>query len=228
VNSPLFSADDLREMEARSVDRLVAAIEAGERDRAVELARRMFNEFEAMHDLYRDWTAATLSAVGRRFGDAALEDVMHESVKAWWGPISKKLGDVAQPLAKRIRMFVAGLRGHLQPMTIEEDDEKVVICMRPCGSGGRLILEGKYEGPDAFFTVAEAQQMTYGRENFPVYCAHEPAMEAVDIDANGAPFMVVEPAAQLGREHCRFIIYKDRDRVPERYYERVGRKKPGA
>jgi hypothetical protein len=27
------------------------------------------------------------------------------------------------------------MRGHLQPMKIEEDDEKVSITMLPCGSG---------------------------------------------------------------------------------------------
>ena len=34
------------------------------------------------------------------------------------------------------------------------------------------------------------------------------------------------PAAQLGKEHCNFIIYKNPDDVPERYYKRVGREKP--
>ncbi len=228
MQTPLFSNDDLREMEKRTVDRLVAAIEAGEREQAVSIARRMYNEFLAMHDLYRDWSTATLSAVGRRFGDEALDAVMHEGVEAWWGPFSKKLGDRSEPLAKRIRMFVAGLRGHLQPLSIEEDDEKVVIRMRPCGSGGRLVLENKYEGPDAFLKIAEPQRMTYGRADFPVYCAHEPAMEAVDIDANGAPFVVVEPAAELGCGDCQFLIYKDPTRVPERYYRRVGRQKPDA
>lgn len=222
----LFREDDLREMEKRSIDRVTEAIDAGDPQRAKELTQRMWNEFVAMHDLYRDWTAAILSAAGRRLDNDGLEEIMTESVRAWWGPVSAKLGDLDEPLAKRIRMFVAGLHGHLQPMDIEEDDEKVVIRMLPCGSGGRLVREGKYEGDDAFLTLEGPHFLTYGREDFPVYCAHEPSMEAIEIDERGRPFVVVEPAKDLKRDHCRFIIYKDPNDVPEKYYERLGKEKP--
>ena len=50
--------------------------------------------------------------------------------------------------------------------------------------------------------------------------------ERQDIAAHGAPFVVVEPAHELGKEHCNFIIYKDRSKVPAKYYERLGLKKP--
>ena len=110
----------------------------------------MYNEFRSMHDLYRDWTTATLSFIGRRFGDEVLEEAMTEGVKAWWLPNLEKFPQGPEALRQRIKMLVAGLHGHLQPLHIEEDDEKVVIQMQPCGSGGRLILEGKYEGPLRF------------------------------------------------------------------------------
>jgi hypothetical protein len=227
VSENLFSNEELRMMEKRSLDRLLEALDAGDVDEARSVAKRMYNEFEAMHDLYRDWIAATLSTIGRRHGDEELEVVMGEGVRAWWAPFSEALGrGDRNNLAKRVRMFVAGLRGHLQPMHIEEDDEKIVIQMHPCGSGGRLVLEGKYEGPDALLQIEGAQTLTYGRESFPVYCAHEPPMEQVSIDDNGAPFVIVEPAHEIGREHCSFLIYKDPKNIPKRYYERVGRTKP--
>ena len=140
----ILSNDEIAEMEKLTVDRLVESIDRGDREGAKKLARRMYNEFLSMHDLYRNWTAATLSFVGRRFGDKALEEAMDEGVKAWWGP---SLDKMPQDVRARVKMFAAGLRGHLQPMHIEEDDEKVVIQMRPCGSGGRLVLEGKVRGP---------------------------------------------------------------------------------
>src|SRR5271156_4965115 len=219
----ILSNDEIAEMEKLTVDRLVETIDRGDREGAKKLARRMYNEFLSMHDLYRNWTAAPLSFVGRRFGDKALEEAMDEGVKAWWGP---SLDKMPQDVRARVKMFAAGLRGHLQPLHIEEDDEKVVIQMQPCGSGGRLVLEGKDQGPDALLTVKGKQFLTYGRDSFPVYCAHEPAMERQDIEAHGAPFVVVEPAHELGKEHCNFIIYKDRSKVPAKYYERLGLKKP--
>ncbi len=224
----ILNPDEIAEMEKLTVDRVVEAIDSGDRETAKKLARRMYNEFLSMHDLYRDWTVATLSFVGRRFGDQALEEAMEAGVKAWWLPNLDKMPAEATALRARVKMFVAGLRAHLQPLNIVEDDEKIVIQMRPCGSGGRLVLEGKYEGPNPMLTVKGPQFLTYGRDSFPVYCAHEPVMERQDIAAHGAPFVVVEPAHELGRQHCNFIIYKDRSKVPAKYYERVGMKKPAS
>ena len=51
-------------------------------------------------------------------------------------------------------------------------------------------------------------------------------MELVDIERNGAPFVVVEPAAAIGKEPCSFVIYKDPSKIPARYWERLGKSKP--
>ena len=221
-----FSDEELREMGKRTVDRLTEAIDAGDGEKAKKIAKRMYNEFLGMHDLYRNWITATLSEVARRYGDEALDDVMVEGVRAWWKPIVESLPKDPESMPARIKMFAAGLQGHLQPLEVSEDDEKVEIKMCPCGSGGRLIMEGKYEGEDAFHTIEKPQPLTYGRPDYPVYCAHEYAMERVDIEENGRPFVVVEPAARLGRDYCSLIVYKDPDKIPARYYERIGMKKP--
>ncbi|MEQ8492800.1 MAG: hypothetical protein RLW42_01145 [Gammaproteobacteria bacterium] len=226
MSERFFSDDELREMGKRTVDRLTEAIDAGDGEQAKKIARRMYNEFLGMLDLYRNWITATLSEVARRYGDAALDDVMVEGVRAWWKPIVASLPNDPESMPARIKMFAAGLQGHLQPLEITEDDDKVEIKMCPCGSGGRLIQEGKYEGEEAFHTIADPQPLTYGRPDYPVYCAHEYAMERVDIEENGRPFVVVEPAAKLGRDYCSLIVYKDPDKIPDKYYERIGLKKP--
>lgn len=228
MSERLFSEMEIAEMEKRTIDRLLEVIEAGDKARAKQIARRMYNEFLSMHDIYRDGSTAMLSFIGRRFGDEVLEEAMIEWIKAWWLPTLEKYPKGPETLRQRVKMFVAGLRGHLQPLHIEEDDEKVIIQMLPCGSGGRLILEGKYEGPDAFLNLNKPQRLTYGRPSFPVYCAHESAMELLDIEKHGFLFVIVEPAKELGKEPCSFIIYKDPSKVPERYYDRLGLKKPSA
>lgn len=221
-----FSDEELREMERRTVDRLTDAIDAGDAEKAKKIAKRMYNEFLAMHDLYRNWITGTLSEVGRRYGDEALDDIMVEGVRAWWKPIVESLPDGPDALPAKVKMFAAGLHGHLQPLEITEDDEKIEIKLCPCGSGGRLIQEGKYEGPDAFMKIGKPQPLTYGRPDYPVYCAHEYAMEKVDIEQNGTPFCVVEPAERLGEDYCRMVVYKDPKNIPAKYYERIGLKKP--
>ena len=221
-----FDDEELRSMERRTVDRLTDAIDGGDPEKAKKIARRMYNEFLGMHDLYRNWITATLSLVAERYGDEALDDIMVEGVRAWWDPIMENLPHEPEALPQKIKMFAAGLHGHLQPLEISEDDEKVEIKMCPCGSGGRLIQEGKYEGEKAFHTIRDGQPLTYGKPDYPVYCAHEYAMEKIDIENRGHPFVVVEPAARLGRDHCSLIVYKDHKKIPAKYYERIGLKKP--
>jgi len=221
-----FSDAELREMEKLTLDRLTDAIDAGDAEKAKKIAKRMYNEFLAMHDLYRNWVTSTLSEIARRHGDEELEEIMNEGVRAWWMPALNAMPKGQDQLKGKIKMFAAGLQGHLQPLEIKEDDDKVEIKMKPCGSGGRLVQEGKYEGPNAFHTIAKAQPLTYGRPDYPVYCAHEYSMEKIDIEANGKPFVVVEPAEKLGRDYCSMIIYKDPDKIPAKYYERLGLKKP--
>ena len=228
MGNRLFTEMELAEMEKRTLDRLLEVIEAGDKGKAKQLAQRMYNEFLSMHDIYRDGVTAILSFIGRKFGDTALTEALMEWTKNWWVPTLEKYPKGPEATRQRIKMFAAGLRGHLQPLKIEEDDEKVIIQMLPCGSGGRLVLEGKYEGPHAFLTLNKYQELTYGRSSFPVYCAHEACMEHLAIEIYGYPFVVIEPAKELGKEPCSFIIYKDPNKIPEKYYERLALKKPVA
>jgi hypothetical protein len=223
-----FTDDELAEMGKRTLDRLTDAVDAGDPEQAKKIAKRMYNEFLSMHDLYRNWITATLSEVGQRYGDQALDEIMVEGVRAWWQPNVEKMpkGTDRDSVRAKIKMFAAGLQGHLQPLEIIEDDEKFEIKMKPCGSGGRLIAEGLYEGDNAFLKIKDGQPLTYGRPDYPVYCAHEYAMEKINIEQTGAPFVVVEPAAKLGRDYCSLLVYKDPKEVPLKYYERIGLKKP--
>ena len=51
----ILSKDEIAEMEKLTVDRVIEAIDAGDSEGAKKLARRMYNEFLSMHDLYRNW-----------------------------------------------------------------------------------------------------------------------------------------------------------------------------
>lgn len=220
-----FDSDEIKEMEKRTVDKIIAAIDSGDREKAKKLTQRMYNEFLSMHDLYRNWVTSLLTEIGTRYGDQDLELIMNESCKSWWRPIRQKIKQSSRDLKTQIKMFVSGLHGHLQPLEIIEDSEKVTIKLKPCGSGGRLVQEGKYEGKKPFLKIKKGQKITYGRTDFPVYCAHEAAMENVDFEDEGKPFVVVEPAQKIGKEYCSFICYKKVSFIPEKYYKRLGYKK---
>ena len=54
----VFTPEELEVTGQRTLDLLQDAIDAGDKESAGKLAQRMYSEFSAMHDLYRDWRRA--------------------------------------------------------------------------------------------------------------------------------------------------------------------------
>ena len=67
----LFSDQDLKEMGTQTVELVERAIDNGDYEEAKRLARRMYREFSAMHDVYVNWVTAILTFVYNRYGDEA-------------------------------------------------------------------------------------------------------------------------------------------------------------
>jgi len=210
----IFSRDELSEMGKRGVDCITEAIEAGDLDRAKYFAERMHRESLAMHDALIDWITSILSYVGRRFGDAVLYEAHREGCKAWVAPLTEAFK--AADFRHRAVILTKILRGHMMPLRIEEDDEKLTFVMEPCGSGGRQIQNGKYQSPHGFLRIKSAQPLTLGREDFPVYCAHHHFEELIPRELVGYPLFVTEPAERLGQGACRIFLYKNPSKAPER------------
>ena len=221
----VFTETELKEMGIRTRDLIDQAIDAGELEKAKRLNQRMYIEWLAMHDFFRDWITGTLSHVFDRYGDEALSEALKEGLSARF----KEMVEAYEKadFRQKVKMFAMGLRGHLQPIEFTEDDEKVCLTMHPCGSGERLIQEGGYGPPKNFSTVKEPQFMTYNRPNCPVYCAHEPILEILPMEWVGHPLWVVFPPDDKWGG-CRFCIYKDPEAIPEEVYSRVGKEKPKA
>ena len=224
----LFTDEELEGMGRRSLDRLQDLIRAGDTETALRQAGRMHNESLAMHDMLRDWVTILLSEIYGREGTTGLDDAMAASIDGTWLPTVRLLhgkGNDLQAWRAKVKMYVAGLRGHQQPLKVEEDEEKVIIHLCPCGSGGRQVLDGRYRDGE-FATVREASALTWGRSQLPVYCTDDAMMEKRDIEVNGYPFVVIDAADPPGSAPCRMLIYKNPADIPSRYYTRLGLEKP--
>ena len=219
----VFTETELKEMGVRTRDLIDQAIDQGELEKARGLNHRMYSEWLAMHDFYRDWITGTLSYVLEQYGDEALHDALVRGLS----PRFKQMVEAYEKadFQQKVKMFAMGLRGHLQPIKFEEDDEKVCLTMQPCGSGERLIQEGAYGPPKNYSIVKRPQVMTYGRPDCPAYCTHEPILETLPMEWVGHPVWVCYPPENKWGG-CRFCIYKDPKAIPEEVYTRVGKKKP--
>jgi hypothetical protein len=203
----LFTDEELKTLGQRTLDLLNDALDRGETAEAKKLARRTYSEFLGMHDLYRDWVTQLLTFIGERYGDDVLADALQETVGGYTRRLAKHYA--GKDTRSKIAILLAGFRGHLQPFEIEEDDKKLTITPKPCGSGGRLIQDGGYQAPCNFLKIKKPQPMTFNRPEFPVYCAHCHFQNITPIADGGDSLFLTEPSAEPGDLPCRIYIYKN-------------------
>ena len=219
----LFTREELDWMAKPTREKAKEAMDSGDLEKAKEFCDIMYKEHLWIHDGYRNWIAALITYIGRKFGDETLEDALRETCAFWQKPLYEKTheGDLKRQIQLMARMW----HSHAFPFSLDEDDEKFILTNMPCGSGGRLINDGFYDEPHDFMKIEKAQPLTYGRENFPGYCAHcAVAEEMLPIEWGGYPTAVTLPPEKPG-DPCVHYIYKDPDNIPEKYYSRLGKRK---
>jgi hypothetical protein len=224
-NKRVFTDQELKDMGTRTLDLVFEAIDSGDKQKAKDLAARMYREFNYLHDGYMFWVSGLLTHIYKKHGIEAVEEAEREAhaieARAVFKPLEKT------DLRSRVEHLASGLRGHLQPITIIEDDEKISLSMKPCGSGERIIQKNGYSPEIGLARVEGPHPLTWGKKDFPVYCLHCPLFEALEFEANGnfgAVHIVSEPMYQGA---CQFVFYKNAADIPEEFYTRIGKKKPG-
>jgi len=218
----LFTDEELREMERRTLDVVQEAIEQGDKQRAKDLVQRMYKEFNHLHDGYMFWATGLLTYIYQNYGIESVEKAERFAHTIEGKTVFKPPEET--DVRSLVTHLASSLRGHLQPLTIEEDDEKIVLTMKPCGSGERIIELGGYEAGLA--KVEEPHRITWGIKDFPIYCVHCPIMETLAFEATGdlQPVHLVNETKKHG--FCHFAYYKDPANIPEEYYRRLGKEKP--
>ena len=223
-----FSEEELAEMVRPTMDRAIEAIDRGDAEQAKTQCESMKHESQFMHDLLVDGMAGLISFVKERLGDEGVKDAWEWSLERSW---RKPVETIAQLDRKEMaHRLAATWRAHstsgVGPVPgafeIEEDSEKLVFRMNPCGSGQRLWRMGRYrEG--GWGLTDEAHDWSYGREGFPLYCTHCAFMnETLSIRWIGYPVYPSDPPGDFDRDPCTWYWYKDPADIPERHFERYG------
>jgi hypothetical protein len=221
--SRIWSDEQLAEMAKRTIDKAFDAVDAGDAEKAKEMIQLMYDQFVHLHDGAMVWIAGLLTWIYERHGTEGVAEAEREAH-------AKEAKLVFFPPERNDFQFLvekmsAELQGHVhQCMTLEEDDEKVVLTNTPCGSGGRLIRMGGYEPEVGLARIKEPSDVTFGTPDFPIYCLHCPIFNQNAIDDTGDFLFINNPPGD--GTCCKFLFYKDKKDIPEEYYHRIGRAKP--
>ena len=235
----VFSQAELDEFSKDFMGLAMEALERGDIEKAKEWIRRSDQTKDVIHDLYLHWTTALISYIYDNHGEddavRAVRDTACYGQSGWALPFTNEKKRLLQEkgLKGYIEFIVDVWRQHsMYPGTVfEEDDEKITLTMKQCGSGGRLINMGAYEGPFAYRRLKKAGPHTWGEENLPVYCSHcSWAHEIAPLmyGGEGAQLWVhASPFPKKPGDPCVYYFYKDPKKIPDKYYERIGMTRDG-
>jgi len=213
-----------REEQAAIADRISDAVRAGDDETARALLRQRDDQHQIIHDQFIGMKAGFYSYVGGVFGKRRLEELLRHT-----GERQKQGFErwEEMPAEDFVRASAHLLKTHMGRVSVQEDEEKFTIIQDPCGSGGRLMREGGYDGTDALLRIAEAQPMTFGKPDFPSYCAHCAMWNNIQCSEwFGHPQWCIDHPATPS-DPCRIHIYKDARRIPEHYRRQVGKSEHG-
>ncbi|MEY2567488.1 MAG: hypothetical protein QOE35_2017 [Actinomycetota bacterium] len=201
-----------------------AALAAGDAERAAALIDVGVRRWRSLQDYSINWITSLLSFIGRELGEDAVEAALRTFGEAFVRPRRGEGWDDL-PAEARAKAVARAMVANFGTCEVDEDDEKIVLSFR-CGTGGRLIDEGRYDGDDGFLVLREPGGRTFMRDELPVYCAHcsvNNEMQAVEW--GGAPVTVEHPPERAG-EPCVHHVYKDPAAMPDDVYLRIGKRPP--
>jgi hypothetical protein len=223
----VLSAAEIAKMQTPLWEQAKAAIDAGDSDTAKELIDRAVAQWSSLKDYSINWITSLLSFVDDELGEAAVERALRTTGEEFVRP--RRSSGVAWsdlPAAQRAKVIARSMLGNLGAVAVDEDDEKITLTFQ-CGSGGKLIDDGRYEGEHAYAILRERSGRTFDREELWVYCAHCSVNNEIQpVEWGEAPTSIEFPPTRPG-EACVHHVYKDVRAIPADAYERIGKRPPG-
>lgn len=224
-----FDPAELAQLSRPTMERAIEALDAGDPASARKLCNDMRYEWRFLHDVMVELIAGLISFIQARIGEDAVPEAWADAMERGWKRDTAQIIEsdrrkVVQALAASWRAHsTSGVGPNPGAFTIEEDHQKFIFRMNPCGSGQRLWRNRGYEGERRFGVTEHAHDWSYGRKNFPLYCTHCAFMnELLPIKWYGLPLYPSQPPEDFDTDPCTWYWYKDPDHIPELYWRRYG------
>lgn len=227
-NKPVrfFSDEQLAWLGTMPEDAVINEFEKESNSNIMEVFERYYEEKTRMHDAVSCICGALMTWLYEKEG--------FDGVYAAEMFAHKIEGEIAMPhdnednFKDLLLGTLSAVHGHVhQPMTLSEDDEKVVLTVNPCGSGGRMIQRA-YNPDIGYARLTGNHPAMWSLDELPIYCIHCPLFEQMAVDNSGS-FTVVHSFRSTESPKppmCEYLFYKNPEDIPEEYFTRIGREKP--
>lgn len=224
TTSRVFTPDELSEFSKDNIGHALEALDRGDIETAKAWLRKHEETKNYIHDIYMHWVAKLMTHIYDHWGEEAAVAAIGETVRDFSLPTVAHRQQVLRERGLRgwVQDMISGWRQHASHpgLTVEEDDEKITVNLNPCGSGGRLINAGAYDGPDGYRRLKQAGPHTWGETDVPIYCSHCAfAHELVPEGVGGKEAKLwfhASPFPKKPGDPCIHHYYKDPKNIPER------------
>jgi hypothetical protein len=225
---PMLNESDIETMRTPLWEQARAAFTAGQTDDGSALLAKAVDQWRSLKDYSINWITSLLTFIGEELGEDAVERALRKTGEEFVRPRRNTGTDWdSLPASARAKVIARAMVSNMGTVDVDEDDEKIVLSFR-CGSGGRLIDDGRYEGEHGYLTLQERSGRTFMRDELPVYCAHcSVNNEMQPVEWGGAPTSIEHPPERKG-ERCVHHVYKDVADIPDDAYRRIGKTRPAA
>lgn len=230
-------SDDWPDLGEPTQEKAVQALESGRPDLARDLVRYLIPEGKALHDLFCDWIWDIYTKVGAEHGDEAVYRLSRATQETWMMKRTWK-AFINLPVEDRVFLSAEIMRAHRSGpdqdgrLEVVDQGERITIRMDPCGSGGRMRRGDPVDGtpsrlgpPYNFGVTKAAHDWCWGLKGVPYYCVHCAINEILPLEWGGWPLWVTGYRPDAA-EPCAWHFYKRPELIPEKYFTRLGFKKP--
>jgi hypothetical protein len=222
----VLSDAEIAKMRTPLWEQAKAAIDAGDADAAKALVDRAVAQWASLKDYSINWITTLLTFIADELGEEAVERALRRTGDDFVRPrraTGRDWGDL--PAAQRAKVIARSMLANMGEVEIDEDDEKIVLSFK-CGSGGKLIDDGRYEGEHAYHLLREPAGRTFMRDELWVYCAHCSVNNEIQpLEWGESPTSIEHPPTKPG-ERCVHHVYKDVADTPVEAFRRVGKEPP--
>jgi hypothetical protein len=222
----MLSDDEQARMATPLWEQARAAYRDGRADDGDRLLDQAVAQWSALKNYSINWITSLLTFVGEELGEEAVERALRKTGDEFVRPRRDTGTDWGSlPASARAKVIARAMVSNMGQVEVTEDDEKIVLAFR-CGSGGKLIDDGRYEGEHAYLTLRERAGRTFMRDELPVYCAHCSVNNEIQpVEWGDTPTSIEHPPTRPG-EPCVHHVYKDVSAIPDDAYRRIGKGKP--
>lgn len=226
MSERVLSDTDIARMRTPLWEQAKAALDAGDVEEAKRQIDRAVVQWASVKDYSITWVTSLLTFIGEELGEEAVERALRRTGEEVVRP--RRATGVAWgslPAAQRAKVIARAMLANLGELDVSEDDEKIVLSFR-CGTGGKLVDDGRYEGDHPFLVLHERGPRTFMRDSLWSYCAHCSVNNEIQpLEWGDTPTSIEHPPTVRG-EPCVHHVYKDVDALPAEAYERLGRRPP--